>query len=97
MSFTELRLASFPVIAATSYEHKQLAAVTAQNTADPAGSGSLFSAVLAKPITKSDLTDCMCQLGFRLGTVQNAAGKSTKRFEGPAVRLGHLVAARPAS
>lgn len=76
------------VIAATSYEHKQLAAVTAQNTADPAGTGSLFSAVLAKPITKRDLTDCLSQLGFRLGTSTSAEGKATKRLEGPMIRLG---------
>jgi arsenate reductase-like glutaredoxin family protein len=75
------------VIAATSYEHKQLAAVTAQNTANPAGAGSLFSAVLAKPITKQDLTECLAQLGFIFGTVINAQGKSAKRIEGPASRL----------
>lgn len=77
-----------PIIAATSYEHKQLAAVTAQNTADPGGVGSLFSAVLAKPITKRDLTDCLAKLGFRLGTSQTAEGKATKRLEGPSIRLG---------
>lgn len=67
--------------------------MTAQNTADPAGAGSLFSAVLAKPITKRDLTECLSQLGFRLGTSTTAGGKETKRLEGPMVRLGIPIAA----
>lgn len=54
-----------PIIAATSYEHKQIATVMAE--AQREQSGAIFNAVLAKPITKRDLTDCLAKLGFITG------------------------------
>nr|ODN93204.1 AGC protein kinase [Cryptococcus depauperatus CBS 7841] len=43
-----------PIIAATSYEQHQ--SITEE--------GTLFSAVLAKPVTKTDLIKCLAKLGF---------------------------------
>ena len=56
---------STPIIAATSYEHKQIATVMAE--AQREASGAIFNAILAKPITKRDLTDCLAKLGFVTG------------------------------
>lgn len=56
---------STPIIAATSYEHKQIATVMAE--AQREASGAIFNAILAKPITKRDLTECLAKLGFVTG------------------------------
>lgn len=56
---------STPIIAATSYEHKQIATVMAE--AQREATGAIFNAILAKPITKRDLTDCLAKLGFVTG------------------------------
>ncbi|WVR05595.1 hypothetical protein IAU60_002614 [Kwoniella sp. DSM 27419] len=47
-----------PIIAATSYEQNQV--VTEE--------GTLFSAVLNKPVKKTDLTQCLAKLGFVLSS-----------------------------
>ena len=52
-----------PVIAATSYEQHQ--SVTEE--------GTLFSAVLAKPVSKPDLIKCLGKLGFILSAGSSSA------------------------
>lgn len=61
-----------PIIAATSYEHKQISTVTAE--AQREQTGAIFNAILAKPITKRDLTDCLAKLGFITGNGNAAIG-----------------------
>ncbi|KAJ9107593.1 hypothetical protein QFC21_001052 [Naganishia friedmannii] len=61
-----------PIIAATSYEHKQISTVTAE--AQREQTGAIFNAILAKPITKRDLTDCLAKLGFITGNGNAAVG-----------------------
>jgi len=48
---------STPIIAVTSYELQQA----------NLGAGTLFSAILSKPLAKRDLVDCLAKLGFILG------------------------------
>lgn len=55
-----------PIIAATSYEHKQITTVLAESQRE--ASGAIFNAILAKPVTKRDLTDCLAKLGFITGS-----------------------------
>lgn len=52
------------VIAATSYEPRHI----------DIGSGAIFSAILAKPIVKKNLSDCFKNLGFVLGTAGGEKG-----------------------
>lgn len=61
-----------PIIAATSYEHKQISTVMAE--AQRENAGAIFNAILAKPITKRDLTDCLAKLGFITGNGNAAVG-----------------------
>jgi serine/threonine-protein kinase RIM15 len=46
------------VIAVTSYELKQA----------NLGAGTIFSAILSKPLVKSELIACLAKLGFVLGS-----------------------------
>lgn len=52
---------STPIIAATSYEHKQFESTFLR------GPTAIFSAILIKPIGKKDLVECLARLGFALG------------------------------
>lgn len=54
-----------PIIAVTSYEHKQISTVMAESQRE--ASGAIFNAILAKPVTKRALTDCLAKLGFITG------------------------------
>lgn len=51
---------STPIIAATSYEHKQFESTFLR------GPTAIFSAILIKPIGKKDLVECLARLGFAL-------------------------------
>ncbi|WWC60586.1 uncharacterized protein I303_103160 [Kwoniella dejecticola CBS 10117] len=56
-----------PIIAATSYEQHQV--VTEE--------GTLFSAVLNKPVSKADLLKCLGKLGFILSSTSTGSGSNT--------------------
>ncbi|WVQ71287.1 hypothetical protein IAR50_000813 [Cryptococcus sp. DSM 104548] len=56
-----------PIIAATSYEQHQ--SITEE--------GTLFSAVIAKPVTKADLVKCFTKLGFVVSAGGSDASPST--------------------
>ncbi|ODO12074.1 hypothetical protein I350_00859 [Cryptococcus amylolentus CBS 6273] len=56
-----------PIIAATSYEQHQ--SITEE--------GTLFSAVIAKPVTKADLVKCFTKLGFVVSSGGSEASPST--------------------
>ncbi|WWC68367.1 uncharacterized protein I206_102292 [Kwoniella pini CBS 10737] len=56
-----------PIIAATSYEQHQV--VTEE--------GTLFSAVLNKPVSKADLLKCLGKLGFILSSTSNATTETS--------------------
>ncbi|WVQ85691.1 hypothetical protein IAT38_007857 [Cryptococcus sp. DSM 104549] len=56
-----------PIIAATSYEQHQ--SITEE--------GTLFSAVLAKPVSKADLIKCLAKLGFVLSAGGGSGSEAT--------------------
>ncbi len=76
-------LAVSSVIAVTSYEiqHANI------------GTGSLFSAVLSKPLIKADLVECLAKLGFVLGSAAPRPPAAANEAVDPLDRTNKTMAA----